>query len=443
MQTSKHQKIAVVGAGPMGLAVAYQLVKAGYRPIVFEANDTVGGMAASFEFDGLRIERFYHFHCTSDKAFLNMLTELGIESRMHWAETKMGYYYRGRVQAWGDPIALLKFSGLSWMSKVRYGAHVLMSTRRNKWHSLDNLESTAWLKHWVGKEAYELLWRKLFDLKFYHYSQNISAAWTWSRLRRVGRSRYNIFREKLGYLEGGSDTLLNALKVYIETHGGEIRLACAIKKVVIEDGTVKGVETHTGFEEFSKVICTIPTPYLPEIINDLPKSLLDAYQRIQNIAIVCVIAKLRKPVSPYFWLNTNDPDLDIPGLIEYTKLRPLNEHIVYVPYYMPTEQPKFLQPNEAFMAETKKYIQRINPDIEDEDFISMEASRYRYAQPIYKPGFLKSLPPVNLPINGLWAADSSYYYPEDRGISESIHFGRQMALLAIKSSDEFDSPRPN
>jgi hypothetical protein len=32
-----------------------------------------------------------------------------------------------------------------------------------------------------------------------------------------------------------------------------------------------------------------------------------------------------------------------------------------------------------------------------------------------------------LPIAGLWAADTSHYYPEDRGISESIGFGRQMA----------------
>ena len=40
----------------------------------------------------------------------------------------------------------------------------------------------------------------------------LSAAWIWSRIRRIGRSRYSLFREKLGYLEGGSSILLNALK---------------------------------------------------------------------------------------------------------------------------------------------------------------------------------------------------------------------------------------
>jgi len=37
-----------------------------------------------------------------------------------------------------------------------------------------------------------------------------------------------------------------------------------------------------------------------------------------------------------------------------------------------------------------------------------------------------------LPIEGLWVADTSYYYPEDRGISESIHFGRNLARAAAK-----------
>ena len=38
---------------------------------------------------------------------------------------------------------------------------------------------------------------------------------------------------------------------------------------------------------------------------------------------------------------------------------------------------------------------------------------------------------MRVPVEGLWVADTSYYYPEDRGISESIHFGRQLAKDAV------------
>ncbi len=37
------KRVAVMGAGPMGLAVAYQLVKDGHDVTVFEADDRVGG----------------------------------------------------------------------------------------------------------------------------------------------------------------------------------------------------------------------------------------------------------------------------------------------------------------------------------------------------------------------------------------------------------------
>ena len=71
--SAPSQRIAVLGAGPMGLAVAYQLARDGHQPVVFEADDRVGGMTACFDFSGLEIERYYHFHCTSDTAFLQVL----------------------------------------------------------------------------------------------------------------------------------------------------------------------------------------------------------------------------------------------------------------------------------------------------------------------------------------------------------------------------------
>ncbi len=425
-------RIAVLGAGPMGLAVAYQLAMDGHRPVLFEADDRVGGMTATFDFGGLEIERYYHFHCISDNAFLQMLEELGISNQMRWVETKMGYWYQDRLQPWGNPVALLKFQGLSFVAKFRYGLHAFLSTKRDDWRPLDKVEASGWIKRSVGLEAWEVLWRRLFDYKFYDYAHGLSAAWIWSRIRRIGRSRYSLFREKLGHLEGGSSTLLNALRASIEAKGGEIRLKSAVEKVVIRDGKVLGVQVAGHLELFDKVISTIPLPYVPKLMTDLPSDVLAKFKAIKNIAVVCVIAKLRKAVTENFWLNTNDPEMDIPGLVEYTNLRPLDHHVVYVPFYVPGEHPLFAEPDEKFLNKVRSYLKKINPVLTDEDFVEMRASRYRYAQPICDPGYLDTLPPVALPVQGLWVADTSYYYPEDRGISESIGFGRKMAKMATE-----------
>lgn len=426
MQIEK-KRIAVLGAGPMGLAVAYQLARDGHEPVVFEADDRVGGMTACFDFDGLDIERYYHFHCISDHAFLQVLDELGLAGKMRWVATKMGYWYQNTLQPWGNPVALLTFKGLGLIAKLRYGLHAFLCTKRDDWRPLDSVEATGWIKRWVGAEAYEVLWRRLFDYKFYEHTTGLSAAWIWSRIRRIGRSRYSLFKEKLGYLEGGSSTLLNALHADIEKHGGVVRLKSPVQQVMMADGKVTGIQVNGQFEAFDRVVSTVPLPFVPRLMPDLPQDVLAKFKALKNIAVVCVIAKLSKPLTENFWLNTNDDEMDIPGLVEYSNLRPLQQKVVYVPFYMPGEHSKFAEPDEVFLAKVKRYLMKINPQLTEADFLSMRASRYRYAQPICDPGYLDKLPPVNLPVEGLWVADTSYYYPEDRGISESIGFGRKLA----------------
>lgn len=423
------KKVAVMGAGPMGLAVAYQLVKDGHDVTVFEADDRVGGMTASFDFGGLDIERYYHFICANDQPHFDMISEMGLDEKLKWTKTKMGYYYQGELFPWGNPIALLKFPKLSFVSKIRYGLHAFLSTKRSDWSKLDKVEASTWIKQWVGNEAYDVMWKSLFDLKFYNFSNNLSAAWIWTRIKRIGNSRYSMMEEKLGYLEGGSEILLIAMKEKIEALGGKVELSSPVQKVKIESGKVVGLEVDDQLHQFDNVVSTVPAPYIPKLIPDLPEKELEQFKKLKNIAVVCIIAKLKKAVTENFWLNINDKRMDIPGIVEYSNLNPLDDHIVYVPYYMPAEHEKYGDSDEKFTEKVKSYLKTINPKLTDDDFIDIHASRYRYAQPICEPGFLNTIPPVDLPIEGLYVADTSYYYPEDRGVSEGIRFGKEIAVV--------------
>jgi protoporphyrinogen oxidase len=430
----KSRKVAVIGAGPMGLAVAYQLVKEGYKPIVYESDDRIGGMTATFDFDGVEIERYYHFHCTSDKAFFEILSELHLEDKLHWVNTKMGYWFNQKVQPWGNPIALLKFEGLSFIAKFRYGLHAFLATKRNNWQALEKYDAVTWIKRWIGREAYQKLWHKLMALKFYEYSNDLSAPWIWSRIRRIGRSRETLFKEKLGYLSGGSKTLLNAMKSDIEADGGVFKLSSAVEKIVIEEGQLKGLESNGTFEAYDRVISTIPLPIVADIASDLPEELHTLYRSKINIGCICVICKLKKPLTENFWLNTNDDMMDIPGIIEYSNLNPEVGHIVYVPYYMPQHHAKFHESEEQFKEKVIQYFTLINPTLEEDDIEAIRVHKYHFSQPICQPNFLKSLPDTKTEVEGLWIADTSHYYPEDRGISESIGYGRGLVKRVLNDS---------
>lgn len=411
----------------MGLATAYYAGKAGHRVTVLEHDRVPGGMAAHFDFAGVSLERFYHFVCKADRTTFELMGELGIGDRMRWVPTSMGYFIDGTLHPWGDPISLLRLPGLNLIDKLRYGLLAFTSTKRSNWRHLDTLKADRWIRDWVGARAYDKLWRPLLHLKFFEHADNISAAWIWTRLKRVGTSRRSLFQEELGYIDGGSETLVRALCNAIEKLGGKIRLGAAVEEITAVEGKVTGVRTAAGTFAADRVICTVPTPYVSALVPALPAECKRKYDSIPNIGVVCALFRLKRSVSPHFWVNISDSRIGIPGIIEFSRLRPLPDTVVCVPYYMPQTHPKWARDDSFFVNEAFGYLRMINSALSREDIIATRVGRLKHAQPVCAPGFLDSIPDVVTPIEGLQIADTCYYYPEDRGISESARLAKVMA----------------
>jgi protoporphyrinogen oxidase len=426
-----HQKIAVLGGGPMGLAVAWRLIKKGHDVTVFEAGDRVGGMTASFDFDGLKIERFFHFLCATDFDYFELLEELGIADKLHWVNTRMGVFHQGKLHNWGEPFALLKFPGLNILEKARYAFKVLYCKNLKNFDELDQERATVWLRKWLGERAYSLLWEPLMSLKFYHLKDEVSAAWIAARVQRVAHSRESLFKEKLGYLEGCSDTLLFALEKAIKQRGGKVCISTPVEQVVVSGNRVTALRINGADQTFDKVISTIPLPYVAKLIPDLPTVDQEKLKKLRNVGVVTVKLKLDRQLTPFFWLNLTDTQYGIPGIIEYSNLNPLDDTVVYVPYYMPQDNIKFTWDSEQFRAETIRCLRAINPEFDSSWIKAFHVSRYFYAQPVCVPGFLSTLPPMKSTVNGFFMADTSYYYPQDRSITESIKLGNQLADMVI------------
>lgn len=426
--TGSRRRVIILGAGPMGLAAAYEAVKRGYEVDVLEAGDVPGGMAAHFDFDGLSIERFYHFCCLSDTHTLALLEELDLGDAMQWVTTRMGFHLEGRLIDWGHPVALIKAPGIDFLTKLRYGLLAFTATRRSRWQHLDAISAERWITAWLGEKAYDRLWRPLMALKFHEYADKVSAAWIWQRMKRLGNSRASLFEERLGYIEGGSETLISALVKAIEAKGGRIHCANAATRFLIKDGAIEGVETARG-QTFhaGQVISTIPTPYIPALFDDAQAALRAPYERIANIGVVCVILKLKRSVSGNFWVNISDPEIGVPGFVEFSRLRPVLDTIVYVPWYMPHTNENFTREDDWFIARCLEYLGKVNPDITPDDLIAAHVGRLKHAQPVCKTGFAQLIPDPVTPIAGLQIADTSFYYPEDRGVSESIRYAKHLA----------------
>ena len=411
----------------MGLAAAWHACKAGHEVTVLEADKIPGGMAAHLDFGGLSIERFYHFICKPDQPTFDLMDELGIGDRLRWRETSMGYFMHGRLYPWGDPLALLKFPLLGLIDKFRYGWHVFRASKRTDWSDLHDTNVRDWIVREAGERIWSTLWARSFELKFFELTDSVAAPWLGRRIGRLAASRKSIFQEELGYIDGGSEVLVKALVAGIEERGGRVLCGRQVEQIKVKNGQVNEVRTSAGTFPADHVICTVPTPYVSQLIPELPEALKAKYAAIKNIGAVCVVLKLKRSVTPHFWVNINDPEIEVPGIVEFSRLRPTRNHIVYVPFYMPLGNPKFSRDNQAFVEESVAAVRKLNNTIAEDDIIDTAVGRLRYAQPVCEPGFPNMLPPVQTSIRGLQIADTSYYYPEDRGISESVRLGKQMA----------------
>ena len=426
------KKIAVLGSGPMGLACAMELLSNGCDVDVYERDDRIGGMSASFDFDGLAIERFYHFICKTDAPLFDLLDELGIANRLHWVDTKMGFYCDGKLYPWGTPLALLNFDKIGLIDKFRYALHVMATKSVRDWRALDRVDAATWLKRWLGERTYRVLWERLLHLKAHEYSERLSAAWLGTRIKRVALSRRNLFQESLGYLEGGSDALLARMREYVESRGARIHLSASIERVITTAGRVAGIVVNGVEQAADTVLSTAPIQYVPRLVPDLPEEFTSRIRAIENIPVVCVILKLKQRLSENFWMNICDASIDIPGVIEYSNLNPGDgSTIVYAPFYMPKTHPKYARGNAAFIDEVVGYLPRLNPAFADDWLLATHCHRYEFAQTICPPGFYDMLPSIRTPIAGFYMADTAYYYPEDRSISESVQVGRKLAQTAL------------
>ena len=71
-------RVAIVGGGLMGLALAYRLAGRGCEVEVFEREQQVGGLTTWHDFGPFQWDRFYHVILPSDRYLLGFLREIGL-----------------------------------------------------------------------------------------------------------------------------------------------------------------------------------------------------------------------------------------------------------------------------------------------------------------------------------------------------------------------------
>jgi protoporphyrinogen oxidase len=431
----------VIGGGLSGLAASYDLVRAGHHVTILEAASDFGGLASSFRLEGHPIERFYHFVCRSDQDLVRFIEEFGLGAKLHWHQTRTAFYHDQRYFAFGTPLDLLRFSVVPWMERIRFGLHIIRSSHRSQWRWLDQIPAKAWLIENIGEQAYNAIWHPLLKVKFGDYHDQISAAWIWHRIWRVAHSRRSLFaREMFGYLEHGTATLVDPLVEWLRAQpNAMLQTGVKVEPLITRDGRVSEVRTRDTQIRCDAVISTVALPALCRLVPDEVDPYFSRVRTVKYIGVVCMLLSLRQAFSRNFWTNINDPRISFNGIIEQTNL---NENlqiaglnVVYVPFYLPTTEPRYSESDDTLFPEYSRMLALMNPQFSKDWVKEWHVFRTPYAQPVFTTNFVDLMPAHRTSLKGLYVTDCTQFYPEDRTISAAIKQGRKVAAMIIADAN--------
>jgi protoporphyrinogen oxidase len=427
-------KIGIIGGGLMGLATAYYLNKRGHKVTILEKEKEIGGLSGSEEISpGFRWDRFYHVILTTDSALLEFLDELGLSEDIKFRETKTGFYTDGQFHSMSTTMEFLKFKPLSLIDKLRLGAGILYASRIKNWKRLEKKTAKAWLIRVFGRRNYEKMWEPLLRAKLGAAREKISAAFIWSTIRRYYGTRQNSSKkEMMGCAETGYNYILNRLNDYLVSHGTTIYEGYRAKCIEPINGKRIAIKSDNGISfVFDRVIATTPTPTIHNLYSDFADEFRFKLENIKYLGIVCATLLLKKSLTPFYVTNLTDNGLPFTGLIEVTNVMPqaiLNGNsLVYLPKYVPVEDPFFKKPDEEISREFIGALKKMFPELNDEDILACKINREPYVQPIQGIGYSEKIPSMQATVNNFYMVNTAMIQNSNVNNNEVIKLARQAA----------------
>ena len=412
----------MLGGGALGLTAALRLLQRGESVTLFEREPAAGGLAAGFPLGPSHLEKFYHHLFRSDTEAVALIGELGLEDKLVWPRPVTATLLGGHQYQLDSALAVLRFPPLSPIDRLRLAAVIGYLRVERKYGRVENVTADAWLRRWMGDRVYDLLWKPLLQAKFGARYDEIAMSWFWARVHLRSSS--------LGYLRGGFQQLYDRLVDRIRALGGEAHFGHEVQRIEAGSGGLLCVTTAHGEYEVERVVSTLPTALTIKLTPALQSEYANQYGRLDSFGAHCFILYLDRPLTDVYWLNINDPGFPFLALVEHTNYMPPSDyggrHIVYLGNYLPMSDPLFAMSEEEVLARYLPALQRIVPAFNLRWITGHTMFRAPFAQPIVTVGYPQRLPPHETPVRGLYLANMSQVYPQDRGQNYSIAMANRL-----------------
>lgn len=269
------QKVGVIGSGLGGLSAACVLAARGYKVVLFEKNDWIGGKAAVLEAEGYRFDMgptILIYPSVLRKIFSEANRDLNDYVRLEKLEPQWRCFFddQSKLDLYGDLNAMKaeleqyspgSAAGYEKFSSTSEELHAI-SNRFFFWRSIGSMRDTfetgsainlsllkdvsrMRLGHTVAGTIRRYVKDKRVAQMLDHMVQYVGSSpeRTPAILCAIGHMQAS---EGVWYPRGGTRAIPNALAKLASELGVEIRTNTPIKRIVVEKENVRGIETATG-----------------------------------------------------------------------------------------------------------------------------------------------------------------------------------------------------
>lgn len=312
-------KTAVIGAGPAGLAAAYQLVKAGVSVEVFEAGPSVGGLARTIELWGQKADLGPHRFFSRDER-VNALWKGIVGEDYSIVRRQTRILYEGRFYSYPlEPFDALKNLGLARSAGclASFFKEMVLPTRQDG--SFEN-----WVVRHFGRRLFETFFRSYSEKLWGIPCKDIDADFAAQRIRKLSlyqAVKHAFFKDRTGkhrtltdsfaYPHGGTGMVYERMAARIRRAGGVVHCNNAVQRVVLSGKKVTGLVLADGRDlAFDRVVSTMPLTALVSRLPDADAELAAAAGGLDFRNTVFVYLNVPSgDLFPDQWIYLQSPEL--------------------------------------------------------------------------------------------------------------------------------------
>ena len=328
----KDIKVVIIGAGPAGLACAYELSKNGVQVEVYEASSKVGGMSRTIDLWGQKVDLGPHRFFSKNPALNNFFKEL-IKEDYVLINRLTRIFYKKRFFFY--PLKIFNVLGnLNLLTVIRILWDYLVQKVSPRKESIS-------FEDWVVSR----FGTKLFSIFFKNYSEklwgipcaNIDAEWAAQRIKKLSlaeaiksafffrkKGKHATLVDQFAYPKFGTGLIYDRAAESIVDFGGKIFLETRIKRVLIEKGNTQGIVLEDErIVEADFVVSTMPLNYLVMGLPSISEKVKNAVKKLYFRNTILVYVEIESTnLFKDNWIYVHSPEVKLGRVTNFRNWSP-------------------------------------------------------------------------------------------------------------------------